>query len=288
MKRKEIPDSSYQYYKQFAKDLKPLSPEEETYICKRIANGDDAAREMLVLGYLYLAEKLALDKVTQLHAFSMADDLIGAAVFGLTKAVNTFVPEKTPRFYSYAMSAINNEIQDELFKSNPIHIEETFFSQVYTKVRNFCNKYAAEHDNTYPTMNEVCEELDITPEQYRLAMETMNASTVQPLDMVVEARPGREEDVSLEDAITDPDSTRFEDEFITKEIIRDALSCLAERDREIITLRFGLNGGKEMSRDELANLFGTTPNNITKRVTASLTKMQKHLTREERNSCDER
>lgn len=284
MVRNEIPNSSYQYYKQFSKDLKPMSPEEEAFICKRIAAGDEAARDTLIMGYLYLAEKLALDEATKSGRFNMSDDLIQAAIYGLSKAAASFNPDNNTRFYAYAMSAINNSIQDECISYDGIHRNRNFHHNVYIKVENFYNQYTTEHEGANPSQQEICKALNITPEQCRLAMDTyVLTHATCSLDEQLPRSGSDDNPMYIADRTADPDSTSFADELATKDIIRDALSCLSDRDREIITLRFGLNGGKEMSRDELANLFGTTPNNITKRVTASLSKMQKHLTRDERD-----
>ena len=85
----------------------PLSKEEEQLLSEQLANGDDKAREKLIVHNLrlvvYIAKKLESSGVN-------IEDLISIGTIGLIKAVNTFSPEKNIKLATYASRCIENEI----------------------------------------------------------------------------------------------------------------------------------------------------------------------------------
>lgn len=103
----------------------PLSKTEELEIMSRISNGDDRARELLIIHNLrlvvYIAKKFESPSAG-------TEDLISIGTIGLIKAVNTFSPEKNIKLATYASRCIENEILMYLRKAsqlkNEISIDE--------------------------------------------------------------------------------------------------------------------------------------------------------------------
>ena len=91
----------------------PLSTEEEQLLSERLANGDEKAREKLIVHNLrlvvYIAKKFENSGVN-------IEDLISIGTIGLIKAVNTFSPEKNIKLATYASRCIENEILMHLRK----------------------------------------------------------------------------------------------------------------------------------------------------------------------------
>jgi len=91
----------------------PLSVEEEQKLSEKLANGDEKAREMLIVHNLrlvvYIAKKFENSGVN-------IEDLISIGTIGLIKAVNTFSPEKNIKLATYASRCIENEILMHLRK----------------------------------------------------------------------------------------------------------------------------------------------------------------------------
>ena len=85
----------------------PLSKEEEALIMKQIKNGDEKAREPLIVHNLrlvvYIAKKFENSNVN-------IEDLISIGTIGLIKAVNTFSPDRNIKLATYASRCIENEI----------------------------------------------------------------------------------------------------------------------------------------------------------------------------------
>ncbi len=98
----------------------PLSKEEENIIMKKIMDGDNNAREPLIVHNLrlvvYIAKKFESPSAG-------AEDLISIGTIGLIKAVNTFSPEKNIKLATYASRCIENEILMFLRKSSQLKNE---------------------------------------------------------------------------------------------------------------------------------------------------------------------
>lgn len=98
----------------------PLSKEEESKIMLKIKNGDQKAREPLIVHNLRLVVYIAKKYETPSAG---AEDLISIGTIGLIKAVNTFSPEKNIKLATYASRCIENEILMFLRKSSQLKNE---------------------------------------------------------------------------------------------------------------------------------------------------------------------
>ena len=85
----------------------PLTPQEESELLTRIANGDNAAKDKLVEHNLRLVVFLA--KKFESSGLDM-EDLVSVGTIGLIKAINSFKPEKQIKLATYASRCIENEI----------------------------------------------------------------------------------------------------------------------------------------------------------------------------------
>ena len=98
----------------------PLSKAEEAQIMQRISEGDEGAREPLIVHNLRLVVYIARKFETPSAG---TEDLISIGTIGLTKAVNTFSPEKNIKLATYASRCIENEILMFLRKSSQLKNE---------------------------------------------------------------------------------------------------------------------------------------------------------------------
>ena len=98
----------------------PLAKSEESLIMQKIINGDDKAREPLIVHNLRLVVYIA-KKFESPNAGP--EDLISIGTIGLIKAVNTFSPEKNIKLATYASRCIENEILMFLRKSSQLKNE---------------------------------------------------------------------------------------------------------------------------------------------------------------------
>lgn len=98
----------------------PLKPEEERYYIKRLAEGDEDARNVLIERNLRLVAHI-VKKYTS--TISDSDDLISIGTIGLIKAIATFNHDKGTRLATYAARCIENEILMQIRSNKKIQSE---------------------------------------------------------------------------------------------------------------------------------------------------------------------
>lgn len=103
-----IPEKSILYYITGTDALPmPLSPEEESDAMRRLSEGDNEVKSVLIEHNLrlvvYIARKFD-------NTGADTEDLVSVGTIGLIKAVNSFVPEKNIKLATYASRCIENEI----------------------------------------------------------------------------------------------------------------------------------------------------------------------------------
>ncbi|HHX17270.1 MAG TPA: RNA polymerase sporulation sigma factor SigK [Clostridium sp.] len=98
----------------------PLKPEEEQYYIKKLAEGDEEARNILIERNLRLVAHI-VKKYTS--TISDSDDLISIGTIGLIKAIATFNYDKGTRLATYAARCIENEILMQIRSNKKIQSE---------------------------------------------------------------------------------------------------------------------------------------------------------------------
>ena len=185
----------------------PLSKAEEAEIMQRIKDGDEKAREPLIVHNLrlvvYIAKKFE-------SPGTGTEDLISIGTIGLIKAVNTFSPEKNIKLATYASRCIENEILMFLRKAsqlkNEISIDEPL--------------------NTDWDGNEL------------LLCDILGSDA---------------------DEINNNLETELEKRLVLGEVAR-----LNSRESSIMELRFGLNGKKEHTQKQVADMLGISQSYISR------------------------
>ena len=64
-----------------------------------------------------------------------------------------------------------------------------------------------------------------------------------------------------------------------KELLKDALKKLSERERKIMFLRFGLNGGEEMTQKDVADLLGISQSYISRLEKKIIQRLRKEISK---------
>lgn len=261
-----INDPVRMYLKEIGR-ISLLSPEEEAELSIRIANGDEAAKNILAESNLRLVVSIAKRYVGRGLLFL---DLIQEGNIGLMKAVEKFDYDKGYKFSTYATwwirQAITRALADQARTIRvPVHMVETI-----NKMARIQRQMTLEL-NREPSEEELANKMGITVDKVR---EVMKISQ-DPVSL--ETPIGEEDDSHLGDFIKDERSMSPE-EYATNEIlkeeIKNVLLTLQEREQEVLELRFGLVDGTSHTLEEVGKKFNVTRERIRQIEAKALRKLR--------------
>jgi len=254
-----------------------LTPAQEIELAARIKKGDKEARSQMIRANLRLVVKIAHD-YNNLGLPLL--DLISEGNIGLMKAVERFDPAKGGKLSTYAAWWIKQSIKRALANQSktirlPVHLVDKI-----SKMRRVALQMSEELGRE-PTDDELAEEVG------------MASSKVSQLK-TVSIRPA-----SLDAPISDDDTTEFgeivgDEEALTpfehlrdqnlRDEVADLISVLDEREKKIIFSRFGLDGGKPKTLEEVGRKFGVTRERIRQLQNIALMKLRRALQKKEKPS----
>ncbi|MEO1050666.1 MAG: RNA polymerase sigma factor RpoD/SigA [Bacteroidota bacterium] len=228
-----------------------LTPDEEVDLAKRIRDGDQLALEKLTKANLRFVVSVA--KQYQNQGLSLGD-LINEGNLGLIKAAQRFDETRGFKFISYAVWWIRQSILQALAEQS--RIVRLPLNRVGSL--NKISKTFSELEQKYerePSPDELAEVLDVSTAE---VVDTMKISG-RHVSMDAPFVQGEENsllDVLENDIEEKPDSELMNDS-LRREVQR-ALSTLTQREADVITLYFGLNGEHSMTLEEIGEKFNLT------------------------------
>ena len=228
-----------------------LSPDEETELAKRMAEGDSYAKKRLSEANLRLVVSIAKKYVGRGMQFL---DLIQEGNLGLLKAVEKFDYTKGFKFSTYATwwirQAITRAIADQARTIRiPVHMVETI-----NRMRQATNQLVYQNGHE-PTPEELAKAMDMSVERVR----EIQRMAQEPASL--ESPVGEEEDSSLGDFVADENAEapgKAADRAMVAQQINQALKSLTPREEKVIRLRFGLDDGRPRTLEEVGRDFGVT------------------------------
>lgn len=243
------------------RDLGLLSHEETLELIKMAQKGDREAKEKLVKHNLGLIKSV-------LRGFSNRgydmDDLFQIGSIGLLKAIEKFDTSYDVKFSTYAVPMIAGEIKRFLRDDGLIKVSRSL-KQTANKVKYAQEKLLKKYGRE-ATIQEISDELGIDKEEIVMALESSYSPDY--LYDVVHQNEGNP--LFLIDKI-DMDEDR-EKEIIEKIILKEMLSQLKERDRQVIILRYF----KDKTQVQVAKMLGISQvqvSRIEKKIIQDLKRM---------------
>ena len=252
-----------------------LTAKEEVELAGRIQKGDKAARDRMISANLRLVVKIAHDY----NNFGLPLlDLISEGNIGLIKAVERFDPNKGGKLSTYAAWWIKQSIKRALANQSktirlPVHLVDKI-----AKIRKVTAQLADELDRE-PSDEEIGYVIGMPVNK----VAHLKSVSVRPSSL--DAPIGEDGDTSFGELVGDENqATPLENlqEKSTNENIRSVLGLLDEREAEIIQLRFGLDGDRPLTLEEVGEKFNVTRERVRQIQTIAIHKMRRLLTENER------
>ena len=254
------------YLKEIGK-IPLLTAEEEIELAKRMEKGDPAAKKRLAESNLRLVVSVAKRYTGRGMQFL---DLIQEGNLGLIKAVEKFDYKKGYKFSTYATwwirQAITRSIADQARTIRiPVHMVETINRTIRTS-RQLTQQLGRE-----PKAEEIAEVMKIPVQR----VEEILKISMDPISL--ETPVGEEDDTHLGDFIKDSKSEGPSDAAayaLLQEQLEEVMATLTDREKKVLSLRFGLEDGRARTLEEVGKEFNVTRERIRQIEAKALRKLR--------------
>ena len=248
--RAELGDSLHAYIRAISR-FEPLSNEEEKRLGERIRAGDSEALNRLVEANLRFV--VAYAKRYRSLGLSFID-LIHEGNLGLIEAAKRFDPTRNVRFISYAVWWVRQAILLALSEqSRAFRLPQKMAGQ-FAKLRNARESLTAELERS-PTTEELARKTELSEEEVEALARVAGAG------ISLSTSIGEEGDLELEDTLEQETIPAVEIEMIKASLVEQMQGLvrdLDEKERQVIRLRYGLDGDEPRTLQEIGEMLGVS------------------------------
>lgn len=222
-----------------------ISAEEEVLLAQRIRKGDKTALDKLVKANLRFVISVA--KQYQSQGLSLPD-LINEGNLGLIKAANRFDETRGFKFISYAVWWIRQSILQALAEQGRVvRLPQNQVGNI-SKIKKESSRLEQILER-YPTIDELSDILDTSSKKIS------NLISISHRAVSIDEPINEEDDIKMIDTFIDKDADETDDQLIQESLYKEIMRCLTvlnEREKEIITLFFGLGKSHGYTLEELS------------------------------------
>jgi RNA polymerase primary sigma factor len=268
----DVTDDSVRMYLREIGKIPLLTQEEEMKLAKQVVKGNKKAKDKMAEANMRLVVSIAKRYSGRGLDFL---DLIQEGNTGLLRAVEKFDPEKGFKFSTYATwwirQAITRAIADQARTIRiPVHMVETINKLLRTQRR------MTQELNREPSIDELAREMDMEPDKIKYVIKIKQ--DISSLDATI-GRDSDDEDSALGNFVEDDNAVKPEDaaaQQLLKEQISEILHNLSDREQKILRMRFGLDGGRSHTLEEVGQEFDVTRERIRQIEAKAINKLRRH------------
>ena len=247
--------------------LPVLNAEEKETLLKKAREGDAAARERYIQGNL----RLVLSVIKRFsNSSENADDLFQIGCIGLIKAIDNFDTTLNVRFSTYAVPMIIGEIRRYLRDNNAIRVSRSLRDTAYKAIHT--REILAKTSCKEPTLEEIAKVSGLTQEEIVFALDAIQS----PVSLYDPVYTDGGDTLYVMDQISD--KKNLESNWVEEISLNEAMKRLPERERRIVSLRFGLGGCAEKTQKQVADIMGISQSYISRLEKRILNRLQKDMT----------
>lgn len=227
-------------------------------LLKKYKNGDKNARKQLISGNL----RLVLSVIQKFSGRNEnPDDLFQVGCIGLMKAIDNFNTDLDVRFSTYAVPMISGEVRRYIRDNGPIRVSRSLRDIAYKAMQ--AKEHFITENKREPTIEELSKLTDINESDIVTALESIS----DPVSLYEPVFSDSGDTLYVLDQIGDKsDDSSWIDEIS----LREAISSLENREKNILYLRFAL--GK--TQVEVANEIGISQAQVSRLEKYSLDKIK--------------
>ncbi|MDP8968340.1 MAG: RNA polymerase sigma factor WhiG [Actinomycetota bacterium] len=238
-------------------------------------DGDERARERLVVAYSPLVKYVAGRMASGLPAHVDEADLISYGLGGLISAIERFELEREIKFETYAITRIKGAIIDELrsldWVPRSVRARARAIERANTKLEHKLQRA--------PTDDEMARELEMSVSDFQDALLQISNSTIAALDELWTVSDASGDQVSLLDTLQDPDApdpAAVIDATDLKDRIADAIARLPEREKLVVALYYYEN----LTLREIGEVLGVTESRVSQLHTKAVLRLRGRMSDE--------
>jgi RNA polymerase sigma factor FliA len=235
-------------------------------------DGDEKARERLVLAYSPLVKFVAGRMSSGLPAHIEESDLISYGLLGLIGAIERFDPDREIKFETFAVARIKGSIIDELrsldWVPRSVRAKAREIEAAHAKLERTLGRT--------PTDEEVAAELGVTNEEFQESLLQISNSSVVALDELWSVSDASGDQVSLLDTMKDPSAVDPARELGVSELkdrLANAISRLPEREKLVVALYYYEN----LTLREIGEVLGVTESRVSQLHTKAVLRLKARL-----------
>lgn len=257
-----------------------LTPEEELALSRRVRLGDELARQKMIEHNLRLVVNVAKH---YLNRGMPLLDLVEEGNLGLIHALEKYDPERGFRFSTYATWWIRQNIERSIMNQSrtirlPVHVVKEL-NTILRTMRNLESTGARETTGETPRgtgIEEIALLLDKSVEEVRqiLVLNEHVASLDAPLDIDPSLSIGE----SIADEQIESPETHIQHTEV-ESLVTEWIGMLSDKQRKVIELRYGLNGGEVATLEELAERLSLTRERVRQIQIEALAQLRRILKR---------